>query len=428
LESLFVPDAGTEIIDFETSAAYLLSADNNYGVSADLSTNPRKRDPNTSDMVCRINQNIPEDAAYNPNNAYIIVSLDSLFRITSEKSYLSFQTYRNGYDVDFILGVKTKDDNNIYGTTFSSVNRVWQEYQLNLNSLINKKIESVYIFPNKNFNETTSGTEEYIYFDNILLSGNENEAQNISIIEISPLPTETYLCDFTFEHKNVFSIPSAEKCGLATIQTNPVKQENNASDRACKSSYTFSSDPECDYTQFHIALNPFPPITLSDKKPYLHFQAMKNTNPSEIAIEIKLKNNTESVYKTFSMEKRRTWKDFTLDLSAHAGETIENILLYPNLNNPQQPTDECYFDNILLSDKKPDDAGIENIQPSESHRFFTQNNILHVLHAENSFLSVYTIDMKLIYNNKINSSHYQLTLNKGIYLLGINNKFYKLII
>lgn len=422
------PISKTAIIDFESTINYGAIINENYNISINESTNPRKRAPNISDKVCRITQRSPADPAFDPNNAYIRIIPDSLWEINSEKRYISFQIYRNDENISFTFGVKCESKENIYGAIFSSPNRTWKDYSVDLTPLIGEKIESIVIFPNTDFDKTDLNTEEYSYFDNIKLSNDPTDVRPGNFFEIPSDPDHTSLLNFNFEYKNTASVPYAgTRCGTVSIQTNPSKQEENESDKACKTTYTFPGRSGCEAKEFNVSFDMFRPVMISEKTPYFNFQALKSNYLSEIALEIKLKDIPESIRQVFTVDTKREWKNFTADLSEYSGKIIEKISLYPNIQGEtiESGTDECYFDNLNLSEKKIS-SGIINPESPVDHRFYIQNNILYILDAEGSSLSVFEPNGRMIRTVTVNSTDFSVSLKPGIYILRINQTHYKI--
>lgn len=62
----------------------------------------------------------------------------------------------------------------------------------------------------------------------------------------------------------------------------------------------------------------------------------------------------------------------------------------------------------------------------DTYKVFVSYDILNIIGAEDSSVSIYGIDGRTIYLNGSIGSNFELPVEKGIYLVRVNNKVYKI--
>lgn len=418
----------TNFLDFESDQGYILLDNNDYAVTQSKSTNPRKREPNVSDNVCRIVQNMPSDFVFNPNNAHSYIVLDSLFEVKTEASVLTFQYYRSGYSTSFIFGLKFSDDSKIYGADFETINRSWEEKQINLGDYVGRKIESFVMFPNIEYGTLNVGAEESISVDNIQFLSEASNASQPKEISIDVSNNLTSNCNFTFEQKeNSYFLSANQSCGSVSLQTNPSKDEVNQSDKVVQSLFNLLHS-DCKADAYSVAMNPYPYILVTKDKPYLHFNVLRADYPTTVALEIEFEGNEEKSYRSFEVLKRRTWENFDIDLSTFSGRVIKNIRLYPNVNPNAEfigNQDNVFFDNIRFAP-----TGTSAITDSEDDGgliFYVKDNRLFLLELESiSQIGLYSSSGKVVFRGNSLSSE-GIPLSRGVFVLTVDNRSYKVI-
>lgn len=420
------PLSETNVLDFEDTENYMLLDNANYATTISKVSNPRKREPNVSDNVCRISQSLPTNMVFNPDDAHAYIVLDSLIEVKAGTPALTFHYYRNGYSTTFRLGMRFVDDHKIYGAEFTTENRVWEEKKIDLASYVGKTIESFVVFPNVNYATANLGIEESISIDNIQFSGNVSGGEQLKAVNIELAENHTSICDFTFEQReNSYFLSANQSCGTTSIQTNPSKNDVNSSERALKSTYIFSNEVECKAPDYNIALNPYPLILVTKENPYLRLNILRAVYLATSAIELEFEDGT-IVNKKMEVENRRTWNEFDVDLSAYANKVIKNIRLYPYVNSSDDltgKTDEVFFDNICFESTAL--SGISEIVNDEDAQYYIDDNVLHIL-GDNQNVLIYSLEGKLLHRGNTNSVNEYL-LNKGIYILSVNGRSYKII-
>lgn len=430
LEESQRPKATACNIDFENNDGYSLVGDIRYGLSIEAGQNPRKREPNVSDQVCRITMTMPDYLVGNPNNACVRIIPDSLILITSATKYLYFQTYRSNYTTTVAFGVKLKDDATFYAATLTSQNRQWEDWNIDLSAFAGKEIEQFVFYPNRDYYTQYRGTEEYTYLDRIELKSNAEQSLICNpMSEDEPFTPVNYLCHFDFEFLNYNTQPSfinPVPSAVFTRTVNPVKKDNNTSDYAAKIVTTESYTPE---NSLALALNPFAGITVAENTPVLHFQALRITNMSAVGIKIVFDGDQPSVYQEFTLSELRKWSDFGIDLSEYTGRVIQNIYLYPvpmSTGQPHNRLDECYFDNILLDNNFTN--SITQTPATNPYVIISDGGVLSVEGLSGENVSIFTLDGLNMDMCTAVHGQYKKELTPGIYLIKIDQIVKKVII
>lgn len=411
-------------IDFEDNVNYTLLGQSNYGASIMRITNPRKRDPNTSDMVCQADVKNIAGEPYDAGDSYAaIIPLDRI-KIPADKPYLDFQTYKSS-PARITVGICFEDIEGMKGYTFEAQGRNWQQNQIDLSGYSGKVIKYIALFPDRYLAQSIS-TQAYLSIDNITLTATPDDPQQLTdIVFNDPDHSVTKKLNIDFENLGSGIAPSGGKY-IESIQivTNPKTGDENSSEKVCRA--TLLATSSCiDADNSKVSLNPYPAIKVIKETPHLFFQVFRQNNAAECALEIEFKSG-KKLYKTFSVAETRQWKRFGVDVSEYADEIITNISVYPNINYSAESTgisDISHYDNFILSDEEL--GAVENVG-EDTYKVFVSYDILNIIGAEDSSVSIYGIDGRTIYLNGSIGSNFELPVEKGIYLVRVNNKVYKI--
>jgi hypothetical protein len=113
------------------------------------------------------------------------------------------------------------------------------------------------------------------------------------------------------------------------------------------------------------------------------------------------------------------WKEYSIDLAAHLGNTINKIIVMPAGDNSAA----VYIDNIYFSttsNLKTNSVALVNNRVAISK----DGSIQFTKEQTNTRLSVYDVTGKLILEEKINGLKGEKVLNqKGIYILKVESDF-----
>lgn len=416
-------------IDFETDSDYKLAANKDDGITAIKSSNPRTQTANASANACQITQSMPVIIGKDPGNCYASILPIAPILVTSEKPFLTFQTYRNSYSCNATFGIKLKQSGKIYGSTFFQTRRNWENQSLDLSAFIGQEISEFVYFPNPEFLTLNTFTDEISSLDNI---------QTVSTGTNSLVPTElnpnsnftpiTMSCNFDFEQlqNNIFpSLLTNNPNSSVQQTTNPQMVGLNVSKNVLKVTQAPSSTND-----FGISLNPNPFIYITPQTNIFHFQAYRPISASNIAVQFKISGQTSPVKFDLLISQRRIWMDFQVDLSAYIGQNIEDIQFLPNTNfinsNSGNPED-TYFDNIVLNNQLSTAINTPN-EDNSSYIIYVIDNKLHINNAEGRDLSIYSIDGRIVaIKNQLLSTE-DFELKKGCYLVKIGTTVRKIVI
>lgn len=411
-------------IDFENDINYTLLGRPNYGASVMRITNPRKREPNTSDMVCQSDVKNMAGESFDAGDSYSAVMPLHRIKIPAEKPYLDFQTYKNS-SARVTVGICLEGIEGLKGHTFEAQGRKWQQNQIDLSNYTGKIIKYIVLFPDRDLAKSAD-KQAYLSIDNIVLTSTCNNPEQLTDIVFKD-PDHSVAKKLNIDFENLspeIALSGGKYIESIQIVTNPKTGNNNSSEKVCRAAMSVTP-PYNDAGNAGISLNPYPPIKVIKETPHLFFQAFRQNNTAECALEVEFQSG-KKLYKIFNISEARQWKRFGVDVSEYIDDIINNISVYPNISyipESQGVPDVSYYDNFILSDE--DLGAVENVN-EDSYKIFISYGILHINGAENSSVSVCGIDGKTIFlNDKIGSS-FELPIEKGIYLVRINNKAYKI--
>jgi len=418
-------------IDFETDSDYKFAVNKDDGIVPIKSSNPRNQTANPSANACQITQSMPVVIAKDPGNSFVSILPNAPILVTSEKPFLSFQTYRNSYSCNATFGVKIKQNGKMYGSAFSQIRRNWETRALDLSAFIGQEIEQFVYFPNSDFFKLNTFTDEISSLDNIqTIATATNPLIPSEIVPGGDFKTITMECNFDFEHlqNNIYPCLIINDPNSSVHQSmNPQMSGLNVSDNVLKITQTPPSDNE-----FGISLGPLPAIYITPQTYLLHFQAYRPISASNFAIRIKFSGQAAPVKFDLLISQRRIWMDFQVDLTSFIGETIEDIQFLPNtnfINNNSGYAEDTYFDNILLNNTVNAGTSIQSVKDDITpYSVNVLDKKLYISNAEGKSLSVFSIDGKIIYLKQQLQANEIVPLNRGCYLIKIGTSTIKIVI
>ena len=423
------PSVSSCNIDFESDSACNLVVNKDDGIVAVKSSNPRNQTANPSSNACQVTQSMPVVIAKDPGKCYVSIQPVAPILVTSEKAFLTFQTYRNSYSCNATFGIKLRQSGKMYASGFAEIRRNWETRTLDLSAFIGQEIEQFVYFPNSDFFSLNTFTDEISSIDNIqIVTTGTNSLIPTEINPNSDFTPITMSCNFDFEQlqNNIYPGLLINSTNSSVQQsTNPQVSGSNVSNNVLKVTQTPPSTND-----FGISLNPIPYIYVTSQTYMLHFQAYRPISASNIAVQLKLSGQSVPVKFDLLVSQRRTWTDFQVDLSSYIGKIIEDIQFLPNTNfnnSNSGNSEDSYFDNVLLNDQTI--TGINTIKENISpYLIYVLGRKLYITNAKGNHLYIYSIDGKIIYSKKELETTEIVFLNKGCYLVKIGARTCKIII
>ena len=423
------PSVSSCNIDFESDSACNLVVNKDDGIVAVKSSNPRNQTANPSSNACQVTQSMPVVIAKDPGKCYVSIQPVAPILVTSEKAFLTFQTYRNSYSCNATFGIKLRQSGKMYASGFAEIRRNWETRTLDLSAFIGQEIEQFVYFPNSDFFSLNPFTDEISSIDNIqTVSTGTNSLVPTEINPNSDFTPITMSCNFDFEQlqNNIYPSLLAKDPNSSVEQTsNPQMSGTNVSNNVLKVTQTPPSTND-----FGIGLNPTPYIYVTERTYILHFQSYRPISASSIAVQLKISGRSVPVKSDLLVSQRRTWTDFQVDLSSYIGKIIEDIQFLPNTNFTNRNSgyaEDTYFDNIALNNQIS--TGIQTSNDENfSNVIYVTDNTLHIGRAEGEFLSIYSMDGKVVMLKKQLQENETFELNKGCYLVQIGSTVRKVVI
>ena len=305
----------TLTIDFESQDGYLLLGDYNKGIRTYAGSNPRKRDPNTSDNAGYSKILINDE--YNPRDCFSTIFPLNKILISEDFPLLNIQLYRSR-PAKIAIALHIQNEDRLLGYEFEIPHREWRELQLNLTPLIGKTLDYIIIYPYRDSATTSTLDTESLIFDNIFLSNTENSP--IDLQEITTNNDQQYrqILDIDFEYLNSFvKVIPVNSSIMSSIASNPKIQENNPSDKACQINI-LTNDAGQDLS---AQLNLYPFVQVPESNHNLFFSYYRPTGQSEIKIVVNFLSGEKAVGH-FSCNEKREWFRYGLNLSNHVGQII----------------------------------------------------------------------------------------------------------
>ncbi len=158
----------TLTIDFESQDGYMLLGDYNKGIRTYIGSNPRKRDPNTSDNACQINI-LTNDA---DQDLSAQLNLYPFVQVPESNHNLFFSYYRPTGQSEIKIVVNFLSGEKAVGHFSCNEKREWFRYGLNLSNHVGQIITSIDIYPNLNYSDRLNVLDTS-FFDNFIFSAEE---------------------------------------------------------------------------------------------------------------------------------------------------------------------------------------------------------------------------------------------------------------
>ena len=409
----------TLTIDFESQDGYMLLGDYNKGIRTYVGSNPRKRDPNTSDNAGYSEILINDE--YNPRDCFSTIFPLNKILISEDFPLLNIQLYRSR-PAKIAIALHIQNEDRLLGYEFEIPHREWEELQLNLTPLIGKTLDYIIIYPYRDSATTSTLDTESLIFDNIFLSNTENSP--IDLQEITTNNDQQYrqILDIDFEYLNSFvKVIPANSSIMSSIASNPKIQENNPSDKACQINI-LTNDAGQDLS---AQLNLYPFVQVPESNHNLLFSYYRPTGQSEIKIVVNFLSGEKAVGH-FSCYEKREWFRYGLNLSNHVGQIITSIDIYPNLNYSDRLNvlDTSFFDNFIFSTEEV--SGIEYITNNDIS-VTAENGYIYIEGVKNMPVYLFSVDGKLLHFAENVNGSYSIPAENGVHLIKIGNTSYKII-
>lgn len=412
-------------IDFEGDDNFTLIAQSFYGASISKVTNPRKRGLNVSDNVCQVEVKKKDEGFFYLDDTFgAIVPLNNI-KISASNKFLTFQTYKNVAS-KITVAISIEGSNTLKGCTVDAIARNWQEWKLNLSQFVGQRIKHIAIFPDRNFYQSIN-TNTYLSIDNINLVDLGDGAidyQDIILNEIDNSLKTSLNIDFENLTSSVI-LDGTESVINTEVVSNPKILDANKGAKVCKA-LMLSSVATSSTNHSKFSLNPYPGILLTRETPNLTFQVYRQNNICEGKIEVAFKSG-KKVMENYSLNSTRKWLTFGIGLTPYIGEIITNISVYPNLNYVAErlgTEDISFFDNFVLSNAQ---IGGAYVPFSDSDKLFIVDEVLHVVGAEGATITIANIDGTVFHYADSINNEFMIKVPKGVLIVKLNNKRYKLI-
>ena len=405
-------------IDFETQDGYMLLGDYNKGVRTYIGSNPRKRDPNTSNNAGYSEILINDE--YNANDCFsTIVPLNKIL-LGEELPFLNIQLYRSR-SAQVAIAFHIEGEEELLGYEFEIPNREWKEIQLNLAPFAGKILDYIVIYPYRDSAASTLDSESLI-FDNISLSSTENNPIDLQPITVSDNSSYRQVLDIDFEYLNSFvQIVPANTSVTTSIAANPKIQEINQSSKVCQINILTSNAEQ----ELSVRLSLYPFVQVPQNKHNLFFSYYRPTGEADLKLAVNFLSG-EKASGTYSCNEKRTWFSSGIDLSEYIGQVITSIDIYPNMNYADQLNmlDTSFFDNFVFSNSEA--SAIGNIT-TDKVSIYCNNGYIYIDHLEGDNVSLFSADGKLLHSALNITGSYSIPAEKGFLIIRIGNKSYKII-
>lgn len=223
----------------------------------------------------------------------------------------------------------------------------------------------------------------------------------------------------------------------ATVEANPSKTGINTSNNALKIVQAVPTSPDVwgwgngDWFGAAIAYmsGAAKQLTIiTEATKYLHLQLYR-TNNTKFALETW--GGSATVKSPYDYVSNGQWQDYVIDLSEFVGKTFTDFYFSPNSlyqTNSILTAETTYIDNILLSNSAtPLSTGTISLLDDKVQVMATDKTII-VKNAQAKNLQVFTIDGKILINKFIVGNEETIQMNKGAYIVKVNNKTAKVIV
>lgn len=405
-------------LDFESQSGYMLLGDYNKGVRTYMGSNPRKRDPNTSNYAGY--SEILINDTYNADDCFSTIVPSTKILLGEESPFLNIQLYRSR-PAQVAIALHIEGENELLGYEFEIPHREWKEVQLNLAPFAGKILDYIIIYPYRDPTPSTLESESLI-FDNISLSSIENNPIDLQPVAVNENSSYRQVLDIDFEYLDSFvQIVPASASVTTSIVANPKMQDENSSNQALQINL-LSSDPD---QKLSARLSLYPFVQIPQHKHNLFFSYYRPTGEADLKVTVNFLSG-EQVSGVFSCNEKRTWFNSGIDLSDYAGQIITSIDIYPNIGyaNQLNMLDTSFFDHFIFSDTEV--SGISDIT-ADNISISCDNGYIHIDHLEGQPVSLFTPDGKLLHQASHVTGSYSIAAGKGFHIVRIGNKSYKII-
>lgn len=404
----------TLLLDFESNSDCMLLMNNQKQTTVTYASNPRKKEPNTSNTVCQIETTINE---YNDErDCFGTISLNKNVLIENSH-YLNIQLYKNRTET---VGVALHfvNDDNLYGSEINVEGRKWNSLQFDLTLHKGKTIDYIAIYP-KRGNEQSLTEYETVAIDNIELVTTPTSPIDIDVMKTYLNPEYTPYLNIGFEYIDPNVTISSSDLISAQIESNPKIQETNDSQYVCK----IESDPN--NKGQYVKLELFPAVSIPFHNNALSFKYYNNKSNQNIKVVLSFLSG-ETVEKEFLIIEKRLWQTLYIDLEPYKEQTINSIAIFPD------NIDEANADNInysYLDDFRFTTYDFSSITETIDKRsiVYQSNGIVYIKNSKAESIEVYTIDGKLIKNiTSPYMSNTSFNIDHGAYIIKIGNETHKI--
>jgi len=260
----------------------------------------------------------------------------------------------------------------------------WNEISVDLATYVGQALTQIKIYP-------AAGESKAINFDNIY----------IHTTSALGAPASTSYVYNESTSSGIYFWPAGSET------TNPISDAVNSSAN-CAVSGTSQSWSQIQYTT--VAYSP-----VSGDKLYFSIYNPSNVGPGQLQFEYTTGGGWQwGGNLTYDSGSVSGWKEYSVDLASHVGNTINKIILMPAGGS----SSAVYIDNIYFSTVS--NLSTNNPVVKIKNRVFVSKDgkIQFINEQTNTQLSVFDLTGKLIIEEKINGIQGVKTLNnKGIYIL-----------
>jgi len=264
----------------------------------------------------------------------------------------------------------------------------WVEYSIDLSAHVGNEINKVIIMP-------AGDNASAVYLDNVYFSANSlltsADEQNI-------VYNDTISSGIWFQGTNGEEV------------ANPISDAVNSSD-SCAMSATDGNWQQIQY---------FPTFTPSEGD-HIFFSVYNpnNAGPGQVQFEYSSDPNSWNYVADVSYEEGSLtgWVEYSIDLSAHAGNEINKVIIMPAGDNASA----VYVDNVYFGTNTLLTVGISKPVVNDDHIYFdAYGRITFDKNQSNTELHVYDISGRLLMRETIRGNKSSGNLRKkGIYILKI---------
>jgi hypothetical protein len=270
----------------------------------------------------------------------------------------------------------------------SAAATAWNEVSVDLAAYVGQTLTQIKIYP-------AAGESKSIYFDTIY----------IHTSSVLGVPAQSSYVYNETTSSGIYFWPAGSEVA------NPLSDAVNSSAN-CAVSGTSASWSQ---TQFFPTYAP-----VSGDKLYFSVYNPSNVGPGQLQFEYTTGGGWQwGGNLTYDSGSVSGWKEYSIDLGAHVGNTINKIIVMPAGDNSAA----VYIDNIYFSttsNLKTNSVALVNNRVVISK----DGSIQFTKEQTNTRLSVYDVTGKLILEEKINGLKGEKVLNqKGIYILKVESDF-----